>query len=94
MTDGTVLSRGDRDRNDRLAGLRVLPPTENAIAGIDLADDKQAAVVADHDSRILARWRVTCRAWELGSVLDWAIEWAHAAGFVSVTVACEPTGHW
>lgn len=45
MTDGTALSRGDRNRNDRLARLRVLLPPENAIVGIDLADDKQAAVV-------------------------------------------------
>lgn len=93
MTDGTALSRGDRNRNERLARLRVLLPTENAILGIDLADDKQAAVVTDHDSRVVARRRVTCRAWELGSLLDWALERAHAAGFASVTVACEPTGH-
>ena len=26
-------------------------------------------------------------------MLDWALERAHAAGFASVTVACEPTGH-
>ncbi|MGH3975555.1 MAG: hypothetical protein ACRDS9_19825 [Pseudonocardiaceae bacterium] len=54
MTDGAALSRGDRYRNDRLAWLRVLLPTENVIVGIDLADDKQAVVVADHDSRVLA----------------------------------------
>ena len=93
MSDGTALSRGDRNRNDRLARLRLLLPRENAIVGIDLANDKQAAVVADHDSRVIARRRVTCRAWELGSLLDWAVERAHAAGFTSVTVACEPTGH-
>jgi transposase len=93
VTDGTALSRGDRNRNERLARLRVLLPTENAILGVDLADDKQAAVVTDHDSRVVARRRVTCRAWELGSLLDWALERAHAAGFASVTVACEPTGH-
>jgi len=93
MTENTALSRGDRNRNERLAGLRVLVPVENAIVGIDLADRKQAAVVADHDSRILARRKVTCRPWELGEVLDWALECARAAGFVSVTVACEPTGH-
>jgi hypothetical protein len=40
---------GDRNRNDRLAWLRVLLPVEHTIVGIDLADDKQAAVVADHD---------------------------------------------
>ncbi|MGH3778200.1 MAG: hypothetical protein ACRDRR_21095 [Pseudonocardiaceae bacterium] len=60
---------------------------------IDLADDKQAAVVADHDSRVLAGRRVRCRAWELGSLLDWVLARAHAAGFTSGTVACVPTGH-
>jgi transposase len=61
--------------------------------GIDLADRKQAAVVTDHDSRVLARRRVSARAWELGELLDWALVRARAAGFASVTVACEPTGH-
>ena len=42
---------------------------------------------------MLARRRISCRAWELGSLLDWALERAVAAGFASVTVACEPTGH-
>jgi transposase len=87
------LSRGDRNRNARLARLRQLLPAGNAIVGIDLADDKQAAVVTDHDSRVIARRRVIARAWELGGLLDWALARARAAGFESVTVACEPTGH-
>jgi transposase len=61
--------------------------------GIDLADSKQAAVVTDHDSRVIARRRLTARAWELGELLGWAAGRAKAAGFDSVTVACEPTGH-
>jgi hypothetical protein len=73
--------------------LRELVPHGNAIVGIDLADDKQAAVVTDHDSRVLARRRVSARAWELGELLDWAVARACEAGFASVTVACEPTGH-
>ena len=93
MTDRTGLSRGDRNRNARLARLRVLLPQGNAIVGIDLASVKQAVVVTDHDSRVLARRRVSARAWELGGLLDWALSAARAAGFVSVTVACEPTGH-
>jgi transposase len=87
------LSRGDRNRNARLARLRQLLPFDHAIVGIDLADDKQAAVVTDHDSRVIARRRVSARAWELGDLLDWAVAKASAAGFASVTVACEPTGH-
>ena len=93
MSDRSGLSRGDRNRNARLALLRQLLPPGNAIAGIDLADDRQAAVVTDHDSRVIARRRVSGRAWELGGLLDWAAAGAVAAGFRSVTVACEPTGH-
>ncbi len=93
MNDRSGLSRGDRNRNARLARLRQLLPFDHAIVGIDLADDKQAAVVTDHDSRVIARRRVSARAWELGDLLDWAVAQASAAGFASVTVACEPTGH-
>ena len=93
MVDGTGLSRGDRNRNGRLGRLREVLPVGNAVVGIDLAEVKQAAVVCDHDSRVLARRRVSARAWELGALLDWAVERAKAAGFASVTVACEPTGH-
>jgi transposase len=96
VNDRTGLSRGDRNRNARLARLRWLLPPQNAIVGIDLADRRQAAVVVvvtDHDSRVLARRRVTAQAWELGGLLDWAAGCALAAGFASVTVACEPTGH-
>jgi transposase len=66
MNDGTGLSRGDRNRNSRLARLRVLLPPQNAIVGIDLAGSKQAAVVTDHDSRVIGRRQVSARAWELG----------------------------
>jgi transposase len=91
--NGSGLSGGDRNRNVRLARLRELVPLSNAIMGIDLADDKQAAVVTDHDSQVIARRRVSARAWELGELLDWAVARAAVAGFASVTVACEPTGH-
>lgn len=42
---------------------------------------------------MIARRAVSARAWELGELLDWAAGKAAAAGFVPVTVACEPTGH-
>ena len=93
MTNGNGVSRGDRNRNARLARLRELVPFENAIVGIDLADKKQMVVVCDHDSRVLARKTFRCRAWDLGAALDWAAERATAKGFTGVTVACEPTGH-
>jgi hypothetical protein len=38
MGNGSGVSRGDRNRNARLARLRVLVPLSNAIVGIDLAD--------------------------------------------------------
>jgi transposase len=93
VSERNGLSRGDRNRNQRLARLRQLVPASNAIVGVDVADVKQAVVVTDHDSRVLARRRVLVRAWQLGEVLDWAVAKAKAAGFGSVTVACEPTGH-
>src|SRR5436190_9869013 len=50
-------------------------------------------VVTDHDSKVLARKTFRCRAWDLGTALDWAGKQASSTGFVNVTVACEPTGH-
>jgi transposase len=93
MVNGNGVSRGDRNRNARLARLRELVPVENAIVGIDLADRKQMVVVCDHDSKVLARKTFRCKAWDLGAALDWAAQRATAAGFAGVTVACEPTGH-
>ena len=55
MTNGSGVSRGDRNRNVRLARLREAVPVLNAIVGIDLADRKQMVVVCDHDSKVLAR---------------------------------------
>ena len=93
MGNGSGVSRGDRNRNARLARLRVLVPVTNAIAGIDLADKKQMVVVTDHDSKVIARRTFRCRAWDLGAALDWAAARAAAKGWAGVTVSCEPTGH-
>ena len=93
MNNASGVSRGDRNRNARLARLREVVPTTNAIVGIDLADAKQMVVVCDHDSKVLARRTFRCKAWDLGRALDWAAERAARAGYVGVTVACEPTGH-
>ncbi|WP_329409400.1 IS110 family transposase [Nocardia vinacea] len=93
MSNGSGVSRGDRNRNMRMSGLRALVPPENAIVGIDLADRKQMVVVCDHDSKVLARKTFRCRAWDMGAALDWAGARAGAAGFTGATVACEPTGH-
>jgi transposase len=93
VVQGSGLSRGDKRRNERLARLRGLVPADNAIVGIDLADQMQAVVLTDHDSRVLARRRVKVKAWDLGPVLAWARQQARKHGFTDVTVGCEPTGH-
>jgi len=93
MSNGSGVSRGDRNRNARLGRLRELVPVTNAIVGIDLADKKQMVVVTDHDSRVLARRTFRCRAWDLGLALDWAGSQAASKGFAGATVSCEPTGH-
>ena len=67
MSNANGVSRGDRNRNARLARLRELVPVENAIVGIDLADRKQMVVVTDHDSKVLARKTFRCQACDLGA---------------------------
>ena len=86
------MTRGDRRRNARRERLRELLPRDGAVIGIDLAEDKQALAVADHDGRVLARKTVRVKAFRLGEALDWAVAQARAKGFAQVTVACEPTG--
>ncbi|SOJ52594.1 hypothetical protein MSIMFB_00107 [Mycobacterium simulans] len=93
MVQGSDLSRGDKRRNARLARLRELVPAGNAIAAIDLADEKQVLVLTDHDSRVLGRRRVKAKAWRWGRVLEWARHKARELGFDDVTIGCEPTGH-
>src|SRR5258708_27941498 len=66
-------------------------PREGAVIGIDLAEDKQALAVVDHDVRVLARKTVRVKAFRLGEALDWAVGQARAKGFDRVAVACEPT---
>ena len=80
MSNGSGVSGGDRNRSARLGRLRELVPAANAIVGIDLADCKQMVVVTDHDSRVLARRTFRCRAWALGTALDWAAGRAAARG--------------
>ena len=89
---GNGTTRGDRKRNARRERLRALLPRDGAAVGIDLAEDKQAIAVVDHDVRVLARKTVKVKAFRLGEALDWAVGQARAKGFAAVTVACEPTG--
>jgi transposase len=89
---GNGTTRGDRRRNARRERLRGLLPRDGAVIGIDLAEDKQALAVIDHDVRVLARKTVKVKAFRLGEALDWAVAAAKVKGFRLVTVACEPTG--
>jgi transposase len=87
------LTRGDRRRNDRIEGLRVLIRADRAILAIDLGEDKQVAALMDHDGRVLGRRTVKVKAHALGELLGWAGGQAAAQGFTGVVVGCEPTGH-
>lgn len=87
------LSRGDRRRNERLTALREIVTRETAVISFDLAADKQAVAVCAPDSRVLTQRTVAAKAWRRGQAVAWGIERACEAGFSSVVVACEPTGH-
>jgi transposase len=93
VAQGSGLTRGDRNRNRRVDALRGAVRLDRAVLAIDLGEDKQVAVVLDHEGRALARRVVKAKAHQLGSLLGWASERAVKAGFSGLTVACEPTGH-
>ena len=92
MSKGSGITRGDWRRNARKARLRALVPHENAVAGLDLGENKQALVVTGVDGQVLARRCPQVSVHDLGSYLDRALEQARAAGFAGLSVACEPTG--
>ena len=93
MAQGSGLTRGDRNRNRRVEALRAVVRRDRAVLAVDLGEDKQVAVVMDHEGRVLARKAVMAKAHQLGSLLGWAAGKAAGAGFAGLTVACEPTGH-
>ncbi len=65
MGNASGVSRGDRNRNARLARLRALVPTQSAIVGVDLADRKQAqTVIAAAILRHLPAVITTGTAWD------------------------------
>jgi transposase len=73
--------------------LRRVVRRERAVLAVDLGEDKQGAVVVDHEGRVLARKVARVKAYQLGGLLEWAAGQAARAGLAGVTVACEPTGH-
>jgi len=89
---GSGMTRGDLRRNARRERLRAVLPRSGAVIGVDLAEEKQAIAVIDHDVRVLARKTARVKAFRLGEALDWAVGQARAKGFAQVAVACEPTG--
>jgi transposase len=93
VAQGSGLTRGDRNRNRKIAGLREVVARDRAVLAVDLGEDKQVAVVVDHEGRVLARKIVRAKAHQLAGLLEWAAGRAVNAGFCGLTVACEPTGH-
>lgn len=93
MAQRSGLTRGDRRRNSRIEALRAVVRPDRAVLSIDLGEDKQVAVVIDHDCRVLGRRVVKAKAHQLGGLLAWAGGLAERMGFTGVVVACEPTGH-
>jgi transposase len=93
VAQGSGLTRGDRNRNRKIGLLRGVVRRDRAVLAVDLGEDKQAAVLADHEGRVLARKTVKAKAHQLGGLLGWAAGQAARAGFAGLVVACEPTGH-
>src|SRR3954471_12405742 len=87
------LSRGDRRRNEKLARLRAVVTRDSAVLAFDLAADKQVCALTDQDSQVIARRTIRAKAWQLAEAVRWGLDRASEAGFTSVVVACEPTGH-
>jgi hypothetical protein len=93
VTQGNGLTRGDRNRNRKLDALREAVRRDRAVLAIDLGEDKQVAVVMDHECRVLARKTVKAKAHQLAGLLEWGAERAVKSGLAGLMVACEPTGH-
>jgi transposase len=93
VAQGSGLTRGDRNRNAKIAVLREAVRLDRAVLAVDLGEDKQVAVVMDHQGRVLARKIVKAKAHQLAGLVEWGAERAARAGLSGLTVACEPTGH-
>lgn len=93
MAQRSGLTRGDRRRNEKIEALRAVVCSDRVILSIDLGEDRQVAVLLDHDGRVLGRRVARTKAHELGGLLEWAAGQAGRQGFAGVVVGCEPTGH-
>jgi hypothetical protein len=72
VAQGSGLTRGDRNRNRKVAAVREVVRPDRAVLAVDLGEDKQVAVLVDHDGRALARKVVKAKAFQLGGLLEWA----------------------
>jgi transposase len=93
VAQGNGLTRGDRNRNRKLQALREAVDPGRAVLAVDLGEDKQVAVVMDHQGRVLARKVVKAKAHQLAGLLEWGAERGARPGLCGLTVGCEPTGH-
>jgi len=93
VAQGSGLTRGDRNRNRKVEALREVVRRDRAVLAVDLGEDKQVAVVMDHEGRVLARKVVKAKAHQLAGLLEWGAGQAARAGLAGLVVACEPTGH-
>ena len=59
------MTRGDRNRNRRIEAVRETVRRDRAVLAIDLGEDKQVAVLVDHEGRALARKVVKAKAGRL-----------------------------
>jgi len=67
---------------------------DRAVLAIDLGEDKQVAVVMDHECRVLGRKVARAKAHRLSGLLERAAVVAEGrGGLAGLTVVCEPTGH-
>ena len=86
MAQGSGLTRGDRNRNRKLAALRETVRRDCAVLAVDLGEDKQVAVVMDHECRVLGRRTVNAQTGPIVSPMRdmartaWLPAWNHRAG--------------
>ena len=80
MAQGSGLTRGDRNRNRKVEALRRVVVRDRAVLAVDLGEDKQVAVVMDHEGRVLARKVVRAKAHQLAGLAEWGAEGPRGRG--------------
>jgi hypothetical protein len=88
-----LASRGVVRKECELRAMRELVSRDRAILAVDLASQRQAAVVCDHDSVVLGRRMFTGSASCISEILAWEGPVAEKARFAGLVLAWEPTRH-